>query len=165
MCLGIPGRVVEVVPGYADQLALVDVVGAQRRVNVGMLDKPPSPGDWLLIHMGFALEIIDAAQAEQAMEGLELMGQARSDGPRADQPSTNSPEPMRNDTDETPANPAPTGPARAGSGGGSWCPASSRGCSVARPVGEWPRPRASTGGSPTAPTAASKCASRARRPR
>ena len=85
MCLGIPGRVVEIVPGYADQLALVDVVGAQRRVNVGMLDKPPSPGDWLLIHMGFALEIIDAAQAEQAMEGLELVGQARVDGPQSDQ--------------------------------------------------------------------------------
>jgi hydrogenase maturation protein HypF len=86
MCLGIPGRVVEIVPGYADQLALVDVVGAQRRVNVGMLDTPPRPGDWLLIHMGFALEIIDAAAAEQAMEGLELVGQARAEGPRSDQP-------------------------------------------------------------------------------
>jgi hydrogenase maturation protein HypF len=78
MCLGIPGRVVEIVPGYADQLALVDVVGAQRRINVGMLDVPPGPGDWLLIHMGFALEIIDADRAEHAMAALELMGQARS---------------------------------------------------------------------------------------
>jgi len=77
MCLGIPGRVVEIVPGYAGQLALVDVVGAQRRVNVGMLDAPPAAGDWVLIHMGFALEIIDAAQAEEAMSGLELMGQPR----------------------------------------------------------------------------------------
>jgi hydrogenase maturation protein HypF len=79
MCLGIPGRVVEIVPGYADQLALVDVLGAQRRVNVGMLDAPPGPGDWVLIHMGFALEVIDAAQADQALEGLELMGQARTE--------------------------------------------------------------------------------------
>jgi len=77
MCLGIPGRVVEIVPGYAGQLALVDVVGAQRRVNVGMLDAPPAAGDWVLIHMGFALEVIDAAQAEEAMSGLELMGQPR----------------------------------------------------------------------------------------
>ncbi|MDT4988077.1 MAG: hydrogenase maturation protein HypF, partial [Micromonosporaceae bacterium] len=77
MCLGIPGRVVEIVPGYADQLALVDVMGAQRRINVGMLEAPPGAGDWLLIHMGFALEIIDADGAEQAMSGLELMGQAR----------------------------------------------------------------------------------------
>jgi hydrogenase maturation protein HypF len=77
MCLGIPGLVVEIVPGYADQLALVDVMGAQRRINVGMLEAPPSSGDWLLIHMGFAMEIIDADKAEQAMSGLELMGQAR----------------------------------------------------------------------------------------
>jgi hydrogenase maturation protein HypF len=77
MCLGIPGRVVEIVPGYADQLALVDVVGGQRRVNVGMLDAPPHAGEWVLIHMGFAVEVIDAAQADQALAGLELMGRAR----------------------------------------------------------------------------------------
>jgi hydrogenase maturation protein HypF len=78
MCLGIPGRVVAVVPGFADQLALVDVVGAQRRVNIGMLDAPPGPGEWVLIHMGFALEVIDAAKADQALGGLELLGQARA---------------------------------------------------------------------------------------
>src|SRR3954447_3758537 len=78
MCLGIPGRVVELVPGYADQLALVDVVGARRRVNVGMLDAPPPPGAWVLIHMGFALEVIDAAKAGAALSGLELMGRGRS---------------------------------------------------------------------------------------
>ncbi|ROP33732.1 carbamoyltransferase HypF [Couchioplanes caeruleus] len=79
MCLGIPGRVVEIVSGYAGQLALVDVVGARRRVNIGMLDAPPAADEWVLIHLGFAVEIIDAAQAEQAMRGLELMGQARTD--------------------------------------------------------------------------------------
>ena len=78
MCLGIPGQVVEIVPGYADQLALVDVLGARRQVNVGMLDAPPAPGDWVLIHMGFALEVIDAAEADRAMSGLELMGQPRA---------------------------------------------------------------------------------------
>jgi hydrogenase maturation protein HypF len=77
MCLGIPGRVVEIVPGYADQLALVDVEGAQRRVNVGMLDAPPRPGEWVLIHMGFAVEVVDEAAASKAMSGLELMGRAR----------------------------------------------------------------------------------------
>jgi hydrogenase maturation protein HypF len=85
MCLGIPGQVVEIVPGYADQLALVDVMGAQRRVNVGMLDALPEPGDWLLIHMGFAVELIDAERAEQAMTGLELMGQSRADSHSGDQ--------------------------------------------------------------------------------
>ncbi|WP_423847597.1 HypC/HybG/HupF family hydrogenase formation chaperone, partial [Aeromicrobium sp.] len=52
MCLGIPGRVVEVLDGYADQLALVDVEGAQRNINIGMLDDVPASGDWILIHMG-----------------------------------------------------------------------------------------------------------------
>lgn len=77
MCLGIPGRVVELVDGFADQLALVDVEGARRRINVGMLDSPPQPGQWILIHMGFAMEAIDAEEAEEAMSGLELMGQPR----------------------------------------------------------------------------------------
>src|SRR5690349_1327599 len=77
MCLGIPGRVVRLEPRYADQVALVDVEGAERRINVGMLDQPPAPGEWVLIHMGFALEVIDEAAARQAMSGLELMGRPR----------------------------------------------------------------------------------------
>jgi hydrogenase maturation protein HypF len=77
MCLGIPGRVVEIVDGYAGQLALVDVEGAQRRVNIGMLDRPPGCGDWVLLHMGFAVEVIDEAKAREALAGLELMGRGR----------------------------------------------------------------------------------------
>jgi len=78
MCLGIPGRVVEMVEGYADQLALVDVLGKERRINIGMLeDERVSPGDWILIHMGFAMEVIDHAKAEEAMAGLEMMGRPR----------------------------------------------------------------------------------------
>ncbi len=80
MCLGIPGQVVEMVEGYGDQLVLADVVGAQRRVNIGLLeDQNLSPGDWILIHMGLAVERIDAAGAEQALAGLELMGQSRGE--------------------------------------------------------------------------------------
>jgi hydrogenase expression/formation protein HypC len=82
MCLGIPGQVVEKVEGYGGQLALVDVVGVQRRINLGMLDDDDqarlSPGDWVLIHMGFALERIDSDGAEQALAGLELMGRPRA---------------------------------------------------------------------------------------
>ncbi|MFD3523207.1 carbamoyltransferase HypF [Streptomyces sp. NPDC058653] len=74
MCLGIPGRVVEIVEGYADQLALVDVEGARRRINVGMLDSVPAAGDWVLLHMGFAMEIIDGAKAAEALSGLRMMG-------------------------------------------------------------------------------------------
>ena len=78
MCLGIPGQVVEMVEGYANQLALIDVEGAQRKVNIGMLeDQDLDPGDWVLIHMGFAIERVDAAGAEEAMAGLELMGRPR----------------------------------------------------------------------------------------
>lgn len=78
MCLGIPGQVVELVEGYDGQLALVDVQGAQRRINVGMLeDEQISPGDWVLIHMGFALNRIDETEAHDALAGLELMGRAR----------------------------------------------------------------------------------------
>jgi hydrogenase expression/formation protein HypC len=80
MCLGIPGQVIEMVEGYGGQLALVDVSGAARKVNIGMLEldqQDLAPGDWVLIHMGFAVERVDAARAEQAMQGLELMGRPR----------------------------------------------------------------------------------------
>ena len=78
MCLGIPGKVVELVEGYGGQLALVDVQGAQRRINIGMLeDEPVTPGDWILIHMGFALERIDEADAREALAWLELVGRPR----------------------------------------------------------------------------------------
>jgi hydrogenase expression/formation protein HypC len=75
MCLGIPGRVVRVLEGNAGQLALVDVLGAQRPINLGMLeDQALSGGDWVLIHMGFAIERIDQAGAEKALSGLQMMG-------------------------------------------------------------------------------------------
>jgi hydrogenase assembly chaperone HypC/HupF len=79
MCLGIPGQVVTLVDGFGDQLALVDVRGARRTINIGMLDEPPAAGDWILIHMGFAMEVIDASGAERALQGLELLGRARDD--------------------------------------------------------------------------------------
>lgn len=87
MCLGIPGRVVEVLDGYAGQLALVDVEGAQRQVNIGMLDAPPDPQDWVLIHMGFAMEVIDEAEARAVLEGLRMMGSGTEQeaGPRAEE--------------------------------------------------------------------------------
>ena len=78
MCLGIPGRVVALADGYAGQVAVVDVEGAERKVNVGMLEEPPAPGDWVLIHMGFAVEAIDEAAARTALGGLQLMGSGRA---------------------------------------------------------------------------------------
>ena len=78
MCLGIPGRVVEMLAGYGGQLALVDVAGESRKVNVGMLpDETFERGDWVIIHMGFVVEKTDKAGADAAMAGLELMGRGR----------------------------------------------------------------------------------------
>ena len=75
MCLGIPGQVVRMLEGYGDQLALVDVAGEHRKVNVGMLPEETfSAGDWVIIHMGFVVEKTDKAGADEAMAGLELMG-------------------------------------------------------------------------------------------
>ncbi len=88
MCLGIPGRVVARVDGYGGQLALVDVLGSQRRVNIGMLEDADqaalTPGEWVIIHMGFIVERVDEAAAEKAMVGLELMGQSREAAAPAD---------------------------------------------------------------------------------
>ncbi len=78
MCLGIPGRVVEIADGYAGQIAVIDVEGAQRQVNIGMLEQQPAPGQWVLIHMGFAVEEIDEAAARTALSGLQLMGSGRA---------------------------------------------------------------------------------------
>jgi hydrogenase assembly chaperone HypC/HupF len=77
VCLGIPGQVMGLLEGYGGQLALVDVSGAPRRVNIGLLDEPPEAGDWVLIHMGFAVELVDESTADQAMAGLEMMGRPR----------------------------------------------------------------------------------------
>ncbi|MCV7197087.1 HypC/HybG/HupF family hydrogenase formation chaperone [Mycobacterium angelicum] len=75
MCLGIPGQVIGMLDGYHGQLALVDVAGEPRKVNVGMLpDETFVAGDWVIIHMGFVVEKTDRAGAEQALAGLQLMG-------------------------------------------------------------------------------------------
>ncbi len=79
MCLGIPGRLVELVETN-DQLARVDVAGVTRIINVGLLeDEPLAPGDWVLIHVGFAMSKIDEEEAALALASLKLMGQAYGD--------------------------------------------------------------------------------------
>ncbi|HEU4359974.1 MAG TPA: HypC/HybG/HupF family hydrogenase formation chaperone [Mycobacterium sp.] len=81
MCLGIPGRVIRLLDGYDGQLALVDVGGADRKINVGMLaEETLAPGDWVIIHMGFAIEKTDQDGAQAAMAGLELIGRGDPGG-------------------------------------------------------------------------------------
>ncbi len=80
MCLAIPGEVVEMVDGHNDQLALVDVGGVKRKINVGLLqDDPVVRGDWVLIHVGFAMSKVDEQEAAEALRLLEMMGQAYTD--------------------------------------------------------------------------------------
>lgn len=78
MCLGIPGQVVEL--DANPHLAKVDVAGVRRMVNVGLLeDEGIVVGDWVLIHVGFAMARIDEEEAARALEGLQLMGRAYED--------------------------------------------------------------------------------------
>jgi hydrogenase expression/formation protein HypC len=87
MCLGIPGEVVELLPNQPD-LATVDVSGVQRSINVGLLtDEVVSPGDWVLIHVGFAMSKIDEDEARAALDFLEGIGQAYDEELRALQES------------------------------------------------------------------------------
>ncbi len=73
MCLGIPGRVIEIVDRYGG-LAKVDISGVRRDVSVALVDEPAAPikiGDWVLIHVGFALARIDEDDARATLELLE----------------------------------------------------------------------------------------------
>jgi hydrogenase expression/formation protein HypC len=77
VCLAVPGQVVEMVD-EANRLACVDVVGVRRNVNVGLLDGDVDgaarPGDWVLIHVGFALSKIDEEEAMATHRLLREMG-------------------------------------------------------------------------------------------
>jgi hydrogenase expression/formation protein HypC len=79
MCLGIPGQLVELATGH-EHLARVDVSGVTRVVNIGLLeDEHLQAGDWVLIHVGFAMSKIDEEEASLALESLKMMGQAFGD--------------------------------------------------------------------------------------
>ncbi|HXW81849.1 MAG TPA: HypC/HybG/HupF family hydrogenase formation chaperone [Acidimicrobiales bacterium] len=79
MCLGIPGLVTEL-DNNDGQYAWVDVGGARRRVNVALVtDCTLRPGDWVLIHVGFALARIDEAEAHATLRMLEGMEKAYLD--------------------------------------------------------------------------------------
>jgi hydrogenase expression/formation protein HypC len=80
MCLGIPGEVVELYDDRPD-LAKVDVSGVRRAINIGLLEGEDRPGvgDWILIHVGFALSKIDEEEAAAALAFLEGIGQAYDD--------------------------------------------------------------------------------------
>lgn len=72
MCLAIPGKVVEIVD-VENQLAKVEVGGVRRNVNIGMLDDT-KVGDYVLVHVGFAMSKIDEAEAQETLRVLQEMG-------------------------------------------------------------------------------------------
>jgi hydrogenase expression/formation protein HypC len=75
MCLAIPGKIVESVLEDPN-LAVVDVLGVRRKVDLGLLQEDcPKPGDWVLIHVGFAMSKISEADALDTMRMLESLGE------------------------------------------------------------------------------------------
>jgi hydrogenase expression/formation protein HypC len=77
VCLAIPGLVLEVVDEQ-NRLARVDVAGVVRNVNIGLLDGDGDsavPGDWVLIHVGFAMSKVDEEEARATLDMLERMGE------------------------------------------------------------------------------------------
>ena len=83
MCLGIPGQIVEFVDD-ANHIAKVEVSGVRRNVNVAMVrHEGIVPGDWVLIHVGFAMSKIDEYEAEQTIKLLHGMDDAYEDELRA----------------------------------------------------------------------------------
>ncbi|SEG68797.1 hydrogenase expression/formation protein HypC [Thermomonospora echinospora] len=82
MCLGIPGEIVALLPDRAD-LATVEIAGVRRAVNIGLLgtsgDSGVGVGDWVLVHVGFAMSKIDEAEAAATLALLRGLGEAYTD--------------------------------------------------------------------------------------
>jgi hydrogenase expression/formation protein HypC len=69
MCLGIPAQLVAGETGHPD-LAMADMGGVPRVINVALLEDPPRAGDWVLVHMGFALSAMTPDEARDALAAL-----------------------------------------------------------------------------------------------
>jgi len=73
MCLAIPGQIVELAPG--GHLATVEVSKVLRTINVDILEPPAAPGEWVLIHVGFAMSRISADEATEQLRLLAMLGE------------------------------------------------------------------------------------------
>jgi hydrogenase expression/formation protein HypC len=83
MCLGIPGQIVEIVD-VQKKLAKVDVSGVRRQVNIACIVNEEHSvqscvGDWVLVHVGFAMSRIDAEEARKTLELLHELGEAQKE--------------------------------------------------------------------------------------
>lgn len=78
MCLAIPGKIIEILP-ERDNLAMVEVAGVRRRIDLGLLaDEAALPGDWVLIHVGFAMSKISEKDAQEQMQILAVLGESEA---------------------------------------------------------------------------------------
>jgi hydrogenase expression/formation protein HypC len=83
MCLGIPGRIIEITDA-GNKLAVVDVCGVRRQVNLACIVDERHPveacvGDWVLVHVGFAMSRIDEEEARLTLELLQQLGEAQAE--------------------------------------------------------------------------------------
>jgi hydrogenase expression/formation protein HypC len=83
LCLGIPGRIVSIDPTY-EKLAMVDVGGVKRQVNISCIvdeTHPPQSciGDWVLVHVGFAMSRINEEEAAETLKLLTEMGEIQAE--------------------------------------------------------------------------------------
>lgn len=98
MCLAIPAKVIEA-SSDADHRALVEVGGVRRHINIGLLvDDPPRGGDWVLVHVGFAMSKISEEQALDQLQTLSKLGEAQAaldemQGYGSTEPELRTPEP------------------------------------------------------------------------
>ena len=83
MCLGIPGQIVAITHA-AHKLATVDVMGVRREINIACIVSDEHPvescvGDWVLVHVGFAMSRIDEQEARLTLEVLQMLGEAQDE--------------------------------------------------------------------------------------
>ena len=82
MCLGIPGQIVEI-SDASKKLALAEVSGVRREVNVACImgDGPLDDliGTWVLIHVGFAMSVINEEEAAKTLDVLKMLGEAQEE--------------------------------------------------------------------------------------
>jgi len=75
MCLAIPAKIIAFAPGEESR-AMVDVVGVRRYIDTGLLaDDPPRAGDWVLVHVGFAMSKVSEAEALDQIRILNALGE------------------------------------------------------------------------------------------
>lgn len=83
MCLGIPGKIVDITH-RVNKLATVEVLGVRREINIACIVNDEHPvdscvGDWVLVHVGFAMSRIDEKEARLTLDVLHMLGEAQSE--------------------------------------------------------------------------------------